>query len=279
MRRWLTRWACALLRRLAADTACRVGAALGVLAWRCGLRRRIVQRQLSACLGVRGPERAALARRAYAHIGAQFLQVWTIGGASGPERAVRVLNPRWMALLARRWPSAVVITAHLGDWDLGAHALTRAWREVLVYAKPLHDAALDAELNARRAAAGLRLVFVAAGERVGAIEALRALRRGAALGMLADQRPHHGVRARFLGFETLCFDGPAFFARKAGVPIIPGCCLRRRAGESVVVLGRPLAPDADHQALVQRCMDALSALILAHPGQYFWHHRRFPERC
>lgn len=264
------------LRRLAADTACRVGGALGVLAWRLGIRRRVVRAQLAACLGVRGTARARLARRAYAHIGAQFLAVWTIGGVEGPERGVRVLTPRWLALLARRCPAAVFVTAHLGDWDMAAHALAHHWPRVLVYAKALHDPPLDAALNERREAAGVSVVLVRADDRSGAVQALRALRAGAALGMLADQRPHHGREARFLGRRALCFDGPAVFARRAGVPIIPGCCLRVRAGRSVVWVGRPIPPTLPHDELVQRTMDALSALILAHPGQYFWHHRRFP---
>lgn len=264
-----------LLGRLAADTACRLGGTLGVLAWRLGVRRRVVAEQLSVSLGLRGRARAAVARRAYASMGAQFLQVWTIGGPDGPERHVRILNPRWTALVARRHPSAVFLSAHLGDWDMGAHALTRHVGEVLVYAKAQHNPHLDVRLNQRRAAAGLRVVLVGGGDRSGAVQALRALRRGAALGIMADQRPQGGVAARFLNRPAFCFEGPAFFARKAGVPIIPGCALRRRAGVSVVVIGRPFAAGADQAADVQRCMDVVSRLVLAHPGQYFWHHRRF----
>jgi KDO2-lipid IV(A) lauroyltransferase len=274
----LTDLALRLLNRLAADTACRVGGGLGVLAWRLGVRRRVAAQQLTACLGVRGPARARILRRAYASMGAQFLQIWTIGGPASPVEAVRFLNPGWVAHLTRRHRGIVFLTGHLGDWDMGAHAMARQRDELLVYAKAQHNPALDARLNAQRAKAGLRVVLVQPSDRSSAVQALKALRRGAALGMLADQKPSGGTPAWFLGQPARCHDGPAFFARKAGVPIIPGFSVRIAAGRSVVFVGRPFLAGADHAADVQRIMDQLSAMIAAFPGQYFWMHRRFrPE--
>jgi len=264
-----------LLNRLAADTACRLGGTLGVLAWRLGVRRRVASQQLTASFGLSGAARARVLRRAYASIGAQFLQVWTIGGPDGPERHTEVLNPAWLALVNRRHPSAVYLTAHLGDWDMAAVSMSRSARELLVFAKAQHNAVMDDMLNQRRAAVGLHVVLVQPGDRSGAVQALKALRRGAALGIMADQRPSGGTPAWFLNRPAWCFDGPAFFARKAGVPIVPGCCIRRRAGKSVVCVGRPFAATSDHAADVQRCMDEITRLVAAHPGQYFWHHRRF----
>jgi lauroyl/myristoyl acyltransferase len=79
-----------------------------------------------------------------------------------------------------------------------------------------------------------------------------------------------------MGVETYCHSGPGFFAKRAGVPIIPGLCVRVRAGEFKVMIGRPLASSAgDEAALIQASMDLLGAMIATVPGQYFWHHKRF----
>jgi lauroyl/myristoyl acyltransferase len=264
-----------MLGRLAADTACRLGGTLGVLAWRLGVRRRVVNAQLTSCMGLRGVARAQVARRSYATIGANFLQVWAIGGPDGPERHITVLNPTWIRRVNTLHPSAVFLTAHLGDWDMSALSLTQFLDEVLIYAKAQHNVVMDKLLNQRRSATGLRVVLVQPKDRTGAVLALKALRRGAALGMMADQRPSGGTPAWFLNRPAWCFDGPSFFARKAGVPIIPGCTLHRRAGVSVLFIGRPFFSSADHAADVQRCMDEVTRMIVAHPGQYFWQHRRF----
>jgi len=230
---------------------------------------------LTISLGLRGPTRARVARKAYAHIGAQFLQIWTIGGPDGPEHHIEYANPRWLARFTARHPSAVMLTAHLGDWDMAAVSMIPHVSKLLVYAKAQHNPEMDRMLNEVRSRVGMHVVLVQPKDRTGAVLALKALRRGAALGMMADQRPSGGTPGWFLNRPAWCFDGPAFFARKAEVPIVPGVAFRCRAGVSRLYVGRPFMASGDHAADVQRCMDELSRLILAHPGQYFWHHRRF----
>lgn len=264
-----------ILGHLAADTACRLGGTLGILAWRLGLRRRVVREQFESCLGVRGWRRAELMRRAYASTGAQFLQVWTIGGPDGPERHLQVLNPGWIRHIVGRHPGAVYITAHIGDWDMGAHGMTRFLPEMLAYAKAQHNDGMDPLLNRQRQATGLRIILVTPKDRTGAVLAVKALRRGAGLGLLPDQKPSGGTPAWFLNRPTYCWDGMVYFAAKAKVPIVPGLALRRRAGRSVLFMGRPIPSDGDHAAVVQQCMDELTRMAFAHPGQYMWHHRRF----
>src|SRR5476651_1084555 len=130
---------------LAADTACRLGAALGVLAFHLGVRRGVVRDGLARALGLGGPRRRAVARRSYATMGANFVELWTIGrGAGSPEEGVRFFNPRWQALVQRRWPGAVYLTLHLGSWDMGANAVRRGADRLLVYAKAQHNALIDA---------------------------------------------------------------------------------------------------------------------------------------
>lgn len=274
---WLQNLLLSLLNRLAADTASRVGGGLGVLAWRLGIRRRVANANLTRCLGLTGAARARVMRRSYATMGASFLEVWTIGGPAGPEHAMRVLNPRWRDLILRRSGTGVFITPHLGCWDMGAYAMVQAAGGMTVYAKAQHNAGLDARLNQQRARAGMQIVLLKPGDRSGAVQAMRILRQGGILGMLADQKPSGGAPGTFLGVPTRCHEGPAFFARKASAPVIPGVAIRVRAGVTWTLVGRPVRLSGDHGADVQVVMDLMSAMIAAFPGQYFWQHRRFSE--
>lgn len=277
----LARWTILPLLRalgaLHADTAARAGGALGVAAFHLGLRRRTVSANLRDALGLSGRRRRAIARRSYASIGANFLQLWTIGSGHGPEAGLRVANPGWLAHLRRRHPSLVVVLPHLGDWEMGGHGAAR-FQRVVVYAKPQGLPEVDAAINAQRRRGGFEVVLTGEGDRTGALTVLRALRDGCWLGLLADQRPGHvpGQAAWFLGRPVRCHAGPAFFARRLGVPVVPGVAIRTGAGRSVLFFGRPILPPLpDEGELTQRCMDRLSAMIAAFPGQYFWHHRRF----
>ncbi len=266
------------LRYLAVDTASRLGGSLGVATFHLGVRRGVASGCVYTALGLRGTRRRDVVRRSYASMGASFTELWTIGGVDGGERHLTGGNPTWLAQLARRYPGCVFLTPHLGNWDIGAHGLARLVPKLLAYAKAQHNAAIDAIANEQRARAGITVLLTHHGDRTTAVQVLRALRSGTPVGLMADQGPssREGTRAVFMGVETYCHAGPGFFAKRAGVPIIPGVCVRRRAGEFIVIAGRPLMPEAgDETALIQASMDLLGAMIAAAPGQYFWQHKRF----
>jgi KDO2-lipid IV(A) lauroyltransferase len=274
------------LQHLAADTASRVGGTLGVLAWRIGVRRRLVNNTLHRTLGLSGPSRARVSRRAYATMGANFIEIWTAGGVDGLERHAQAANPNWMRVVQARHPGLVIAAAHIGSWDGAVMAIRPHLTRLVVYAKAQHNPAMDELLNQRRAVAGTEILLTRQGDRTGAVTVLKILRDGGgAVGLLTDQRPRReeATPATFLGVAAWCHPGPAFFAQRARAWVVPAFALRVRAGETRAYMLRPfdvrgLAADAASQ----RIMDALSAVIAAFPGQYFWHHRRFgdaPAEC
>jgi KDO2-lipid IV(A) lauroyltransferase len=268
-----------LFRRLAADTVSRVGGSLGILVFHLGIRRRVASRTMAEGLQATGWRRRDLIRRSYASMGASFLELWAIGGVDGPERHVRIINPAWLQLLLARSPSYIFLTGHLGNWEMGAHSVALL-RPFIAYAKAQHNAVIDQLANRQRGALGIEVRHAEHGARTAAARIMRALRTGCMLGLMADQAPgsREGQPGYFLGIPTFCFPGPAFFAQRAGVPVVASCCLRRRAGRFAVFLGRPLLPaEIPERVLHQVGMDLLSALIARFPSQYFWQHRRFKD--
>ncbi len=283
--RMLTRAGLGALRYLAADTACRLGGGLGVLAWRIGVRRQLVNDTMRQTLGLVGPQRARITRRSYATMGANFIEIWTAGGVDGLERHVSAANPGWAKHLQAKHPGIVLATLHIGSWDGSLIGGSASWTRVVAYAKAQHNQVMDELLNQRREITGAEVLLTRQGDRSGAVKVMKVLRSGGVVGLLADQRPHReeGTPARFLGLATWCHPGPAFFADRAKAPVVPSFALRVRAGISKVYVLRPFSVSGLDPAIgTQRVMDVLSALIAAFPGQYFWHHRRFadtPESC
>ena len=280
----LTRWIMLPLLRalswLAVDTASRLGGMLGVLVFHLGLRRGVASHCIHRTLGLRGIQRRDVVRRSYASMGASFTELWTIGGIDGGEHHLTMGSPTWLTLMLKRHPGCVFLTPHLGNWDLGGHGIARLMPKFLAYAKAQHNELLDLATNEQRAKLGTTVLLTRRGDRTTAVQVLRGLRNGCPVGLMADQAPtrDEGTRAVFMGMETNCHAGPAFFAKKARVPIIAGFCVRRRAGEFCIVAGRPLPYDAgDEAALTQASMDLLAAMISAVPGQYFWQHKRFKK--
>ncbi len=267
-----------LLSLMAVDTASRVGGSLGLLTFYLGVRRKVASTCIRESIGLRGSARRAVVRRSFASMGASFIELWTVGGVDGGERHLTVASPTWLRQVMTNTPGCVFLTPHLGNWDFGAHGLTRFVPKLYAYAKAQHNPEIDKIANVQRSKLGVTVLLTQKGDRTTAVQVLRALRSGVPVGLMADQgpSPEEGVRATFMGVETFCHSGPAFFAKRGGVPIVPGLCYRRRAGEFVLMVGRPLPSHAgDEAALVQASMDLLGAMIAAVPGQYFWQHKRF----
>jgi Kdo2-lipid IVA lauroyltransferase/acyltransferase len=281
----LTRWLILPLLRalsfLAVDTASRLGGMLGVAAFHLGVRRKVASNCVQMTLGLRGIHRRDVVRRSYASMGATFTELWTVGGVDGGERHLTTGNPTWTQQVLTRHPGCIFLSPHLGNWDIGAHGVARLMPKLYAYAKAQHNAAVDEATNVQRAKLGITVLLTRRGDRTTAVQVLRGLRSGCPIALLADQAPtgDEGTRAIFMGVATDCHAGPAFFARKANAPIVPAICVRRRAGEFVLVIGRPVPAQAgDDRALTQASMDLLAAMIAAVPGQYFWQHKRFKKR-
>lgn len=267
-----------LLSLVAVDTASRLGGSLGVLTFHLGIRRKVASTCIRESIGLRGPARRAVVRRSFASMGASFIELWTVGGVDGGERHLTVASPTWLKQVMTKSPGCVFLTPHLGNWDFGAHGLARSVPKLYAYAKAQHNPAIDRIANVQRRKLGITVLLTQQGDRTTAVQVIRALRSGVPVGLMADQgpSPEEGVRATFMGVETFCHSGPGFFAKRCGVPIVPGLCYRRRAGEFVLIVGRPLPSNAvDEAALIQASMDLLGAMIAAVPGQYFWQHKRF----
>ena len=118
--------------------------------------------------------------------------------------------------------------------------------------------------------------------RTGALVALRTLRRGGLLGIVADQntRKDH-VFVEFFGRPAAATAAPAFLALKTGAPILP-CYLRRTGPRRLTLHVEPRIPvvqsgDFERDVLLttQRCAAELERMVRQYPDNWFWIHRRW----
>lgn len=265
------------------ETAERLGAALGLLAYNLGVRRKVVADQMRLCLPhLSVSERRRAAKRCYASIGANVFGIFATTDDEEPfGSGWEQMSPSWCRLMGEKYPGAIYLTLHLGAWEANAWITMRHLppKRMICYATAQREASLDKELNERRAHCGGEMVFVRDEDRRSALHTIRSLRNGErSVYLLADQGPRkqHGEPAWFLGQATYCHHGAVVFAQRTAVPIIPCVSIRIASGRFKYFCGRPFdCTDLDESLALQVCMDQLSALIAAFPGQYFWHHRRF----
>ena len=267
------------LRAAPSPLALTAGRALGALSRTpLRLRRRVVESQIAASFPAAPAHWVrATARACYLHFGREVALL--VGGPRRLERTLALVGDpggfrlRLRAAVARRG-GAVVVSGHLGNWELGAAAVRAAGVPVTTIAQP-QQGAFGRRLAHMRARFGLDVLDRGAPAR----PALAALRSGRALALVADQHARRGsTPVDFLGRHALTSLGPARLCLAADVPLFFAALVRDRSGYSIVheeIARRPSGAGADAVEITRRWVRALERQIRQRPEQYFWFHRRW----
>jgi Kdo2-lipid IVA lauroyltransferase/acyltransferase len=276
----------ALLGALPEGVALGIGALLG---WVGGVVLRVRRADVDAHIALAFPERSPawrrrVARASYVHLGREGVAMFRLSGLDRNAVVARTAidGLELVEAAVRSGTGALVVSGHLGNWELGAAALAARGLPFDVVAKGMANQAFERDLVSARERLGLRVVDVAVAPR----EVLRSLRAGHLVGLVADQNARgSGVFVPFFGRLASTARGPALFALRTGAPIFLGLSLRVSApGPPYRITLRRLPAEAtgDLEADVLRVTaahtTALEAAVRAAPEQYFWHHRRWKTR-
>jgi KDO2-lipid IV(A) lauroyltransferase len=175
-----------------------------------------------------------------------------------------------------RGRGVLIVTAHLGNWELSAfaHALMTAPMHVVV--RPLDNPRVDRLVEQRRALSGNRII-----RKKQTREVLRALAAGDAVGVLIDQNvvPAEGVFIDFFGVKACAHAGFAKLAHHTGAAVVPGFALWSDTERRYVLRFYPeIAMTGDVAADTQRIHSQLESVIREYPDQWLWIHRRWKTR-
>ncbi|HOX26685.1 MAG TPA: hypothetical protein PLL30_05845 [Candidatus Krumholzibacteria bacterium] len=227
--------------------------------------REALLRQSASALGEN--LHAALTADRQASLG--FPEVQDAGGPDG--RGTRAV----LRELEARGRGVLLVTAHLGCWELLGAWLAQWLDQPAVVTGTVRNPPVDRLLQDRRRALGLEPLPRDAGAR----PLLRALDRGAVVGVLLDQKTRAASASiPFLGSPAPTPLGPLRIARRRDVPLLP-VAMVRAGGRWVVHHLAPIEPRqaADDRELAARCNRALELLIRGHPDQWVWFHERWAD--
>lgn len=179
---------------------------------------------------------------------------------------------------------AIIIGAHLGNWEWMATVLAQKGFKVAEVVRPLDDPRMNRYIDAVRCSGGVRTIPKDnAGQ-----EILSLLGENYLVGILIDQSPRDSaVPARFFGRDCWATAGAAALALRARVPLIPVSMTRRPKSEGggyTLELYPAVSIDLNakgREGLIkntQRCQDAIERVVRACPEQWLWLHRRWKPR-
>jgi len=283
--RMLGRLVCAM----SLSAARRLGERLGLLWFHVvRVRRGTVVRQLRAAF----PEWTArqvreAARRLYRNLGrwaVEFLRF--VGPDEARAGLLEQVSTEGVEAFDQRVASgggAIVVTAHLGNWDLAACAQALAGRRLTLLSRSLSDRRLDRFWMARRRALGLDIIA----EDTRLEELAAVVRRGGTLVLLVDQATppdRGGVPVDFLGRPAWTTRLPALLSLRTGVPIFPVFVESSSDGRTVVHVESPLEPLESSASIGERALAMTRAInerlehrVRLHPEQWLWLHRRWKD--
>lgn len=173
---------------------------------------------------------------------------------------------------------AVLISGHIGNWELMGQAIAAAGYPIATIAKPSYDPRVTQWLEEWRTGHGLQVVWRDEGNAGKSI--LRVLRQNGLMGFLIDQNTRTaGDFVPFFGRPAFTPTTPTAIALRTGAPIV-FCWHHRRQQRHILNFERirytPTGdPKRDILALTALFNDRLESAIRTVPEQWVWLHSRW----
>lgn len=253
-----------------------LAALLGDACWALSARRRqAVTRNLLPVLG--GDEAAArrLARQVFRQFARKLADLWRFESGHLPEDAFCELLgwEHFEAAFARK-RGVLLVTPHLGNWEIGGPLLTRRGHslKIVTLAEP---GGLTEMRQAARARWGIETLVIGDGA-FGFVEIIRQLEAGAAVAMLVDRPPPEtAVEVPLFGRPFRASIATAELARAAGCALLPVVIVRTPGGYTAtagpeIPYDRASLRERDQRVqLTARILQFFEPAIRRHPDQWF----------
>lgn len=250
-------------------------------------RRGVVLGNMRRVFGEAYPE-AELIRLAQAYYGhyVRFLvELFKLPlmSAAKKKKFIRVENMEAATEAHRKGKGLIMLTGHFGNWEVSTVAGIQQFPEFKgmfhFVRRPLKPKLLNDLVTRRFHKAG----FGTIAKRGSLDQILDLLAGGAIVVYVFDQHAgkKDGVQVDFFGHPCGTFKSPALIAMSSGAPVIPASSWREPDGTHVLRFEEPIPvvetdnPGEDIRTNTRAFNSALEKMLLRHPEQWIWMHKRW----
>jgi phosphopantetheine--protein transferase-like protein len=250
-------------------------------------RRRVVLDNLRRVFGAAVPpgEIERLAQAHYAHLAQLGIEFFKFRWLSAHRKRalVRVENLDAFVTAFRKGKGVLILTGHFGNWEVATVAGIQNYPEVHgrfhFVRRPIKPRWLDQLVTQRFNRAG----FGVMGKRGSLDRIVERLEAGDVIVFPFDQYAHRpdGIDVEFFGHPAGTFKSLAIIALATGAPVLPAASWREPDGQHVLRFEDPLSlPNHENaneaiRGTTRAFNAALERLVLRHPEQWYWVHRRW----
>ncbi|HUU46599.1 MAG TPA: lysophospholipid acyltransferase family protein [Acidobacteriota bacterium] len=274
-----------LANTLPESTARNFGANLGRLIGRLwSARRQIACDNLAQAFPDRPRQEIEdIAGAVFANVGRTMFEVLRFGQSRPEDILARVdtngTEPFEEA--ARLGRGALLVSAHIGNWEIHGAWIRALGYPVDVVVKPMRNPLADHLLNSCRAVHDVGIIHT----QQATSGIVRAVKQRRFVAIVADQYAGgEGVGVEFFGRTVSTPRGPAALALKYGCPIITGYLVRKPDGRYYAFNDTLLTftPSGDSEkdvvAVTQAFTTRIENYIRRKPDEWLWTHRRWGGR-
>jgi len=271
-----------LLRALPLDTASGLGGGLARLIGPLLPVHRVADSNLQRAF----PEFSAAERRkiltgAWDNIGRTLFEYPHL--AQIMAERVEIIGSEHIAEMRDDGRPGIAFSGHLANWEiLPAAAGVAGMPLTNVYRAP-NNPKVDAIIRHARRLAGPNLVPKGA---PGARLLLKALKQGAHLGLLVDQKMNDGIAVPFFGEPAMTASALADLAVRFNTPLLAAQPIRLQGARFRLIVSPLIGPETlqngrtgvEGQAAFMAAVNRiLEGWIRENPSQWLWFHRRWPK--
>jgi KDO2-lipid IV(A) lauroyltransferase len=261
---------------------------IGRFLWRfLPFRRDVIVENLRRVYGDRVDdlELERLAQMHYGHLARLFGEFLRFRWLSAARKSalVRVEGLDMLRAVHARGKGVLILTGHFGNWEVATVAGLRKFPEAHgrfhFVRRAIKPRWLEALVTRRFQRAG----FGVLAKRGSLDELCERLEAGDLVVFPFDQHAsgRDGVVVDFFGHPAGTFRSLAVIAQATGAPVLPASSWREADGTHVLRFEEPLAPIVDDDPKVELAANtraynaALERLVVRHPEQWWWVHRRW----
>lgn len=188
------------------------------------------------------------------------------------KKYIKLENLDYIDTILKKGKGMIVLTAHLGNWELGGVILPKLGYSLNAIALNHKEKSVNKFFLKQRSIGGAKFIPLGASVR----KAFECLSSNEILAILADRDfSKSGLKVDFFGKQSIIPKGPAILSLKLGSPLVPGFMIREKDDTFRFVFAPAVdfSPsgnmDKDVTALTQACIKTLEKYIVRYPNQWY----------
>jgi KDO2-lipid IV(A) lauroyltransferase len=247
--------------------------------WQFAERRRVVVvDNLLPIFDGNLPETKHAARKLFAQFALKLADLWRYeSGAPTKNWFSEWSGWEHFEAAQARGSGVLLVTPHLGNWELGGAFFKQRNTKLLVLTQPEPDDKLTAIRQLSRERWGVETLVIGDKDPFAFVEIIKRLQQGATVALLIDRPPQPtAVKIKLFGRKFFASIAAAELARASGCAILPSYIVRGNDGYRAQIFPEinydraTIGNRAERITLTQQIVDALAPAIREYATQ--WYH-------